>query len=259
MAFDPALDDVERFCQQAPERTWPRGWRVEYRREVGSTNDLAREAARRGASPGLVYVADYQTAGRGRLGRSWVAPPGSSLLFSVLWRSSDVGPFKVTMACALGAAIGVETVTGLQPSIKWPNDLMLGQRKVAGVLTEVVFGERVVIGIGVNVNYAAWPGALPPTATSLDLELGRPVPRGPLLAAVLGQIADLLETEPTDFDERVRRPWERRLWRRRQSVHVLEHQGAIEGVVEGIDVDGALLLRLADGGVRRVTSGEILP
>lgn len=164
--------------------------------ETGSTNRDLIEAARRGAAEGTVLVADHQTAGRGRLGRTWQAPPGSSLLASVLSRP-DVVPeavHLVTMAVALAAAEACDEVAGVAPRLKWPNDLVVvdrrGPRKVAGILAESVLdGDRVgalVVGIGLNVN---WPADLPPDlapiAVSLNHLVGRPVDRVALLEVFL--------------------------------------------------------------------------
>ena len=126
--------------------------------QIGSTNDVAHERAAAGAAEGLLVLADEQTAGRGRLDRRWWAPPGSSLLMSLLLRPplppGQAG--QLTMCLGLAAAEGVEAVTGLQPALKWPNDLLLGGRKLGGMLSELrLDGERLayaVLGLGVNVN-----------------------------------------------------------------------------------------------------------
>lgn len=160
--------------------------------EIDSTNRWVLEQARAGAPEGLVAVADHQTAGRGRLGRSWTAPPGASLLVSVLLRP-DLPPESlhlVTAAVALAASDGGRKVAGVESSLKWPNDLLVGDRKLAGVLAEADLGARgggaVVVGIGINVN---WPGELPPdlaaTATSLDRVAGHEVDREALLVELL--------------------------------------------------------------------------
>ena len=126
--------------------------------QIGSTNDVAHDQARSGAPDGLLIVADEQTAGRGRLDRRWWAPPGSSLLMSLLLRPalppSRAG--QLTMCLGLAAVEGIEAVTGLQPALKWPNDLLLDGRKLGGMLTELrLDGEQLayaVLGLGINVN-----------------------------------------------------------------------------------------------------------
>jgi BirA family biotin operon repressor/biotin-[acetyl-CoA-carboxylase] ligase len=166
--------------------------------EIDSTNryllDLATgsSAARSGGSDeegpvgeGLVAVAEHQTAGRGRMGRSWMAPPGGSLLTSILLRASAV-PLErrqlVTVAVALAAAAACEEVAGFRPALKWPNDLVVDDAKLAGILAEA-FDGGVVVGLGLNVNWS--PDALPDGATSANLVAGRDVDREALFVALL--------------------------------------------------------------------------
>ncbi len=159
---------------------------------LGSTNSYLLEEARRGAPEGVVAVAGYQTSGRGRLGRRWEAPPGASLLASVLLRPVlDPGRlYLCTVAVALAAADACERVAGVAPSLKWPNDLMVGSRKLAGVLAESDPGApggpegslAVVVGIGCNVD---WPGPEGAGGISLREAAGRPVERDDLLDDLL--------------------------------------------------------------------------
>jgi BirA family transcriptional regulator, biotin operon repressor / biotin---[acetyl-CoA-carboxylase] ligase len=165
---------------------------VRWFREIDSTNRWVLEQARAGAPEGLVAVADHQTAGRGRLGRTWSAPPGGSLLASILLRP-DLPPdalHLVTAAVALAASDACRAVAGVEPGLKWPNDLLVDDRKLAGVLAEADLGSTggpaVVVGIGINVNWPdPLPGELEATATSLDRAAGRPVGREPLLVELL--------------------------------------------------------------------------
>jgi BirA family transcriptional regulator, biotin operon repressor / biotin---[acetyl-CoA-carboxylase] ligase len=167
---------------------------VEWVEEVDSTNQVLLDRARTGEREGAVLVADHQTAGRGRLGRTWEAPPGSSLLVSVLLRPelTVAEAHMVTTAAGLAAVGACESVTGLRPTLKWPNDLVVersdGTRKLAGLLAEtVVDGDRLsalVVGMGLNVN---WPPSLPEElreiATALNHEVGHDVDRQALLEA----------------------------------------------------------------------------
>ena len=157
--------------------------------ELDSTNTALVEEARRGAPEGLVLVADHQTAGRGRLGRTWSAEPGTALLVSVLLRPPlpiDEVPV-VLMAAGLAACDGVEAAAGFRPGLKWPNDLVVGDRKLAGLLTEATGGAEpgVVLGLGINVSAAAYPAELAGEATSCEEAASRPVNRGDLLVAFL--------------------------------------------------------------------------
>jgi BirA family transcriptional regulator, biotin operon repressor / biotin---[acetyl-CoA-carboxylase] ligase len=151
--------------------------------EVDSTNRYLLDLARRGAPEGVVVVADFQSAGRGRRGRTWVAPPGGGLLASVLLRPDPVvvvppdRRWLVTAAVALAAADACRQMAGVVPEIKWPNDLLVGERKLAGILAEADAG-AIVVGVGINVATA------PPEAASL----GPAVDRGALLAAVLDNL-----------------------------------------------------------------------
>jgi BirA family biotin operon repressor/biotin-[acetyl-CoA-carboxylase] ligase len=168
----------------APARTSERGrWRVEWFARLDSTNRHVLDAARAGAADGLVVVADEQTAGRGRLGRTWEAPPGSSLLVSVLVRGGD-DPNRTVMAAGVALARAVEHVVGIVPALKWPNDVVVDDRKLAGVLAEAD-GDALVVGVGCNVNWESFPPELAATATACNLEAGRPVDRDALLDAFL--------------------------------------------------------------------------
>ncbi len=155
-----------------------------------STNTVALAAAAAGAPEGLVVLADEQTAGRGRLGRSWTAPPGATLLCSVLLRPPDPPDgalaFLLTACLALAARQAAAELVAVTLGCKWPNDLLAGEAKVAGILAERAPDGAVVVGIGCNLNQPA-PGApgYPPGAASLEGLAGRPVGREPFLAALL--------------------------------------------------------------------------
>ena len=157
--------------------------------ELPSTNTALVEEARAGAPEGLVLVADHQTAGRGRLGRTWSAAPGTALLVSVLLRPPlpiDEVPV-VLMAAGLAACDGVEAAAGFRPGLKWPNDLVVEDRKLAGLLTEATGGAEpgVVLGLGINVGPTAYPAELRSEATSCEEVASHPVDRGELLVAFL--------------------------------------------------------------------------
>jgi BirA family biotin operon repressor/biotin-[acetyl-CoA-carboxylase] ligase len=160
--------------------------------KVDSTNRYVRDAAQAGAPEGLVVTAEHQAAGRGRLGRTWEAPPGTGLLMSVLLRPRGLPPARlhlVTTVVALSAAAALERVGGVRAGLKWPNDLLVEERKLAGVLAEALdVGAgtvgAVVVGIGINVS------AAPPGAVSLDDAAGRAVGRADVLVALLEELED---------------------------------------------------------------------
>jgi BirA family biotin operon repressor/biotin-[acetyl-CoA-carboxylase] ligase len=253
-------NDLAAYCAAPPPDAWPPGWAVHYAGEAASTQDQARAAAEAGAPHGSVYVADWQHAGRGRRGRAWLAPPGTSLLFSLVARDVRLPPFAQTAACAL-ALCRVLAREGLAPAIKWPNDVLLRDRKVAGVLTERISGAAgayQIVGIGLNVSYSAARDALPPFATALDWELGRPLPRGSLLGALLHELAPLLAAPATAWEARLYAEWLHHLWRRQQIVRLATGDESLEGRVEGAALDGTLLLRLPDDTLRRITVGDVM-
>lgn len=227
--------------------------------ETGSTNADLLAAAAAGAAEGLVLVADHQTAGRGRLDRSWVAPPGSSLLVSVLLRPT-IAPdalFLLTAAAGVASAEAAETVAGVRVGLKWPNDLVavgppLADRKLSGVLAEssVTDGEvrAVVVGMGLNVN---WPAELPEdlaaTATSLDHLAGHPVDREALLVAWLRRLdhwIGAIEAGPDGRRSLVDQLRERSATLGR-AVRVELASGVVEGEAVAIDEDGHLQVATA--------------
>jgi len=156
---------------------------------LDSTNSYLLDESRRGAPEWLVAVADFQTQGRGRRGRSWIAPPGASLLASVLLRP-ELPPERlqpVSIVSGVAMAHAVHRVAGFLPALKWPNDLVVGRRKLAGLLAESD-GDAVVVGIGVNVEWHDFPPELADTATACNLEAGRMVDRRELLSVFLVEL-----------------------------------------------------------------------
>ncbi len=238
---------------------------VLYFAQAGSTNDILRERAQDGAPEGLLAVTDEQTHGRGRMGRSWWAPPGSSLMFSLLLRPPlpPEEAAQTTMCLGLGAVEGIEAVTGLQAALKWPNDLLLRNRKLAGMLTEMDASSGqlnwVILGLGVNVNLdlAHAPDDLAATATSLSEALGRQVDRVALLSAILAATENwydrLLAGESPHL------AWSARLATLGRRVQVALPGGAVvAGMAEGVTPLGALLVRTPDDQIQTIWAGDIL-
>ena len=255
------------------------GCRLVYLSSTRSTNDVAKGTAAQGAPEGTVILAEEQSAGRGRLGRRWLAPPGTCILCSILFRP-DLPPTqaqRLTMLCSLAAADAIAQVAGLQVSIKWPNDLVVKSpisnlqspiptlhspswKKLAGVLTETgLTGERLdfaVVGIGINVNVE--PEVLPtlaPDATSILAETGRPVDRVALLAALLGGVERRYGALQAGVSPH--REWAARLATLGQPVEVTTSEGALRGVAESVNEDGALVLRTPGGALRRLLAGDV--
>jgi BirA family biotin operon repressor/biotin-[acetyl-CoA-carboxylase] ligase len=239
------------------------GQELVYLTETGSTNDEARRLAEAGAVEGTVIVADHQTVGRGRLDRRWEAPPGSSLLLSLIFRPA-VTPRQIqrlTMICGLAAVDAVESQTGLKVGLKWPNDITVGGAKVGGILTEIgLSGDRVdyvIVGMGLNVNLEPdrLPADLLMPASSLSHLLGRRVARLPLLQTLLRAV----EARYVAFQagHSPQSEWAERLITLGQAVVVSGIGDTWEGVAEGVDADGALLVRLADGRLQTVLAGDV--
>ena len=236
----------------APARTSERGpWRVEWYSTLDSTNRHALDAARAGAPDGLVVVADEQTAGRGRLGRTWEAPPGSSLLVSVLLRRPG-DPSRAVMAAGVALAGAVADAAGVATGLKWPNDLVVDDRKLAGLLAEAE-GDALVVGAGCNVNWDAFPEELAATATACNLEAGRPVDRDALLDAFLDHFAAALAAGDGVVDR-----YRARLVTLGRSVRV-EHmrEGDLLGTAVAVTDDGALVVRDEHGADHTVVAADV--
>ena len=240
------------------------GQRVEYRARVESTNDVARQLADAGAAEGALVITDEQTAGRGRLGRGWLAPARTSLLMSMLLRPNLVPSqtARVTMAVALGACAGIRAATGLDAQLKWPNDLLLRGKKCGGILAESSTVEErveyVIVGLGLNVNFArASVDGIPADATTLADELGAPTPRVPLAQAILRAVERYYLRLRAGDGDRLRDEFAARLTTLNQRVRAQAPSGAEEGIAENVDDDGALLLRRADGSTVRLIAGDV--
>lgn len=232
---------------------------------VGSTNTLLLGEARHGAPAGVVVVADHQTAGRGRLGRRWEAPPGTCLLVSVLLRPVlDAASLHLcTVVVALATADACERVAGVVPALKWPNDLLVGGRKLAGVLGEAdphapggpPGSTAVVVGVGCNVD---WPGPEGAGGTSLAAEAGRPVDRTALLDALLEALGP---RERALGSEGGRRALAQELRRRCATLGTEVRVDLAEGPVVGtaVDLTDAGRLVVEAGGARRVVAaGDVV-
>ena len=238
------------------------GYQVEWVSKTGSTNADLLAVARRGSETNRVLVTDYQSAGRGRRGRTWEAARESSLLFSVLTRPEIpvAAAHLVTTALALSALEACDSLAGVRPGLKWPNDLVLEDRKLAGVLAEsVVAGDRleaVVVGMGLNVRSGAAPSEVVDDAVALEDVCGSVVGRRELLAAVLTRFAHRMDEIETgagqaELVEAARR--ESATLGRRVSVE-LGDGTVLEGLAQDLDERGALVME--DG--MRVVVGDVV-
>jgi BirA family biotin operon repressor/biotin-[acetyl-CoA-carboxylase] ligase len=225
--------------------------------EVGSTNDVAELLAAAGVAEGALVVADRQTAGRGRLGRRWLSPHGG-LWCSVLLRPVG-GPSRGLLSLAVGVAVAeaAEMAAGVRTGLKWPNDVLVEGRKVAGVLIEAA-GGAVIVGVGVNVTVPAdaLPNDIDPAATSLHLASVRPVDRDRVLVALVDRLTAWYQTWYAG-GEQVLDAWRRRDVTTGGPVVVSVWGETLAGVADGIDGDGALRVRLSTGEVWRVVAGDV--
>ena len=224
---------------------------------VPSTMDIATALASQGAPHGVVVAAHQQTAGRGRRGSTWASPAGAGLYFSFIARPRDARKIPLmTLAAGVGVRDGVRSATGLTPDLKWPNDLLVDRKKLAGILAEGhALGscdEAVVIGVGVNVQPAEYPPDVTARATSIETELGRAIDRDLLLSEILDGLQHRLLTlsqNPGDILQ---------AWRAASPSAMgtrVEWDGH-HGVTAGIDESGALLVKTATG-LERIIAGAI--
>ena len=233
-----------------------------YRYEtIGSTNDEAKRLALLGEPDGTLVVADSQTSGRGRSGRLWVTPPGAAIAMTLILRPV-VPTFQLTQVALLGGLAvleGIEQAAGLTAKLKWPNDVLIHDKKVAGVLAEAAFTgdklESVVLGIGVNVNIGPPPDLkLDYPATCLADEVGHPLDREAILNAIL-----------TAFDARysqlgaptLKQAWAKHLAMIGKTVKVIGPGETVVGRLEGVTEDGAIVIRLESGERRTVLAGDV--
>jgi BirA family biotin operon repressor/biotin-[acetyl-CoA-carboxylase] ligase len=236
---------------------------IVHRETIDSTNRLAAELARGGAAEGTVVLAEQQTAGRGRLGRSWVSPARLNLYASLILRPA-IPPLEVprlTLVAGLAVAQAIRETAALPAEIKWPNDVLLGGHKVAGVLTELeAETERVrfvIVGIGVNLNASRtdFPPGLQRKATSLALAGGAPVDRAAFTGRLLGALETLYATFLRGGFAALRARYEELHCLSGRSVKI-DGRPPVAGVVRGVDDGGALLVE-SGGAVQRVISGEV--
>jgi len=250
--------DLTRFHSLLATRSFGRS--LIFEPSVGSTMDLARDAALHGAAEGTLALADEQTAGRGRLGRSWVTPPAVNLASTLVLRPPASVLRQIAMITPLAIVDAVADVTGLRADIKWPNDVQAGGKKLAGVLIESDLSDdaapMVLVGAGINVNFDPRPfDEIRDIATSLAAELGHIVDREALLASYLLHFERLYDGVKAGASARDR--WRERLITLGQRVAVTQPGGVTSGVAEDVDDGGALLVRTGDGALVTIEAGDV--
>lgn len=235
---------------------FPEPFRLLIRESVESTNDEVRVLAQAGVASGLVLLAERQTAGRGRRGAPWFSQAGESLAFSILVRPEEPKALWPRLALAAGLAVAeaVESF-GLQAGIKWPNDIWIGQRKVAGILVEAG-SDFAVVGIGLNVNSCEFPPEVSEIATSLRIETSRIFSRAEVLGEIVRKFAGRRHQIGNDFDTLISAIRLRCVLTGKR-VSLITTGGPETGTVEGIADGGELLLRTPNGLERLLQADEL--
>ncbi|MDX1953105.1 MAG: biotin--[acetyl-CoA-carboxylase] ligase [Verrucomicrobiota bacterium] len=233
--------------------------------ETTSTNDIAEKLARDGVREGVVIFAESQTKGRGRLGRKWVSPPGKGLWFSILLRPA-IPPQSVTwmtIAAATALVRAFRTIPGIKPDIKWPNDILINGKKVAGILTEMSAEldkvRHLILGIGIDVNLekSDLPAELQQIATSLRIESGHKINRAELAALLVRNLDHDYERVTSGRFAELAEEWEEHCTTVGQEVEIIMGDRTIQGRAEALDADGALLVRTEHGRLERIIGGDV--
>jgi len=233
--------------------------------QTTSTNDVIEKLARDGVKEGVVVFAESQTRGRGRLGRKWVSPAYQGLWFSILLRP-DLRPqetTQLTVASATALCRAIQAETGLNPEIKWPNDILVGGKKVAGVLTELSaeldLVKHVILGIGVDVNLGTgeWPADLRKQATSLKIEAGRAFSRADLATAILRELDNDYGRVCAGQFAAVADEWEARCQTIGRQVTIQIGSRRVQGQAESLGESGELLLRTEHGHLEQISGGDV--
>ena len=247
------------------------GRELSFHKELNSTNDTARELASKGAKEGFAVVADSQTKGKGRLGRRWESPASVNIYTSIILRP-DMPPAhapQLTLVAAVAVAVTVSNFLNNgsdckpEPAVKWPNDILINSKKVAGILTEMNSETDrinfVIIGIGVNINMTRkmFPEELRPMATSLKEEIGKEISRIDFIQTLYLNLETWYKRYLKHGFEPICKAWTGYFNMAGKVVKVRQMDKAIEGVAMGIDDNGALLLREKNGNITRIISGDV--
>ena len=230
---------------------------------IDSTNEECKRQAVKGKNDGLLVVCDYQSAGKGRLGRTWVAESHDNLCMSFLLYP-DISPMKapqLTLLTGMAVCEAIKEVTGLNAGIKWPNDIVINGKKVVGILTEMSaqmdYVNHIVVGIGINVNNESFPEEIAQNATSLLLQSGKRVNRAALIEAVWEEFEHYYDRFMAYQDLRdLRKEYDASLANKGQKVRVLDPKEPFEGVAQGITDRGELIVDTWEAR-KLVSSGEV--
>ena len=238
------------------------GKTVHFARETDSTNLWIKRLAKEGASEGTLALAEFQSAGRGRLGRSWEVPEGTSVMMSILLRPKFEPQYAPTLTLVMGMAVAKAVKNlGFDVSIKWPNDVVVSHKKICGILTEMGVRDGkidyAVIGVGINVNIKEFPEEMVDKATSLYLESGKEFDRSQIPGLVMEAFEEYYEKFAATCDlSGLKEEYESILANYNQPVRVLAKE-PYEGVARGITDGGELLVEKTDGTIVAVSAGEV--
>ncbi|MFQ5904417.1 MAG: biotin--[acetyl-CoA-carboxylase] ligase, partial [Candidatus Binatia bacterium] len=274
--FDIEAQSRKGYClRSCPDRLWPArirnalsteviGREIVYLPVIDSTNLLAKKLAAEGRPEGTLVLAEDQTQGRGRMGRSWVSPAGENLLFSLILRPAlqPVEVFRLTILSSWATAKAIASLLPLTPQIKWPNDILINDRKAGGILIEFAAEQDrvafVVVGIGLNVNFdPCTHPELAEIATSLAKEEGRKVDRLALLVALLQGLDQGYRLLKEQRFLSIWEEWQSLLMILGRRVRIISGEEIEEGSVEGVDENGALILTDLQGRRKRIYTGDI--
>lgn len=230
---------------------------------VDSTNEEVKRQAKKGAEHGFIVVAEEQKSGKGRLGKVWDSSKGNGIWFSVLLRP-DLDPSHIpgiTLAAGLGVCKAIRAFTGCNAQVKWPNDIIVGNKKLCGILTEITAEadkiDYAVIGIGINANHLSFPAELSEKATSLQRETGAPVSRTKLLQAVLHELEYHLDEYMLNPQASFLSEYHELCATLGRTVTFVRNGQEYTGIARDIDTNGALLVKTEGGKMFTVTSGEV--
>ena len=238
------------------------GKTVHFARETDSTNLWIKRLAKEGASEGTLALAEFQSAGRGRLGRSWEVPEGTSVMMSILLRPKFEPQYAPTLTLVMGMAVAKAVKNlGFDVSIKWPNDVVVSHKKICGILTEMGVRDGkidyAVIGVGINVNIREFPEEMADKATSLYLESGKEFDRSQIPGLVMEAFEEYYEKFAATCDlSGLKEEYESILANYNQPVRVLAKE-PYEGVARGSTDGGELLVEKTDGTIVAVSAGEV--
>ncbi len=255
------VDDLRLLDSYIRDINTKLNFKVLYFEEVSSTQDVAFSLINSGVSEGTIIIAERQTKGRGRLGRKWLSPMGG-LWFTIILTPS-ISPNYVTLlslmtGCAV--ALGIQDITNVRPELKWPNDVLINGRKVAGILVEMLAeADRLryaLVGVGINVNNEI-PKEVSDSAISLQQVLGRGIPRIPLMRAILRRFDELYQRLVRGDVNSILKVWRSLSSTLGRRVIVYLGEKTIEGIALDVDEDGALIVKV-NGEVRKVYSGDVV-